>query len=481
MRLRHLTVAMTALALGGLGAPQGAAAHPLGNFSINHLTQVSISSDRVDARYILDQAEIPTFQERGLSESEITSRKQAEVRRSLLLKVDGQSVPLVLSETPKLAFPSGQGGLKLTRLELRLRATVTNPRRVSVQDRTFSNRVGWKAIVARRGKGTAVRSSVPSGDPTGGLRTYPKDMLASPLDDRSASFAVKPGDGTLVAPKSELSATTTENRSGDGFAGIFSDAASGKGVLILLLFAAFGWGALHALSPGHGKAMVAAYLVGTRGTARHAVALGATVTFTHTIGVFLLGLVTLLLSQYILPEDLYPWLNFASGLLVLTVGLGVLRARLRRARRGHRHATGREHHQEHQEHQGHGHRHVHQHEEGEGHAQSHHHHMPDRVTWRGLVGMGVAAGLIPCPSALVVLLGAIAQHQIALGLLLIVAFSAGLAATLTALGLAVVYARRLTARIPVSGRLTTVLPAASAALIVGIGLVLTAQAIPHLA
>src|SRR5439155_3258023 len=118
--------------------------------------------------------------------------------------------------------------------------------------------------------------------------------------------------------------------SGDGFGSVFANAASGKGVLALLLLAALGWGALHALSPGHGKAMVAAYLAGTRGTARHAVALGATVTITHTIGVFALGVVTLLLSALILPEQLYPWLNLASGVMVVTIGGTVLRQRTRR-------------------------------------------------------------------------------------------------------------------------------------------------------
>jgi ABC-type nickel/cobalt efflux system permease component RcnA len=215
---------------------------------------------------------------------------------------------------------------------------------------------------------------------------------------------------------------------------------------VLLLLAAFGWGALHALSPGHGKAMVAAYLVGTRGTPRHAVALGAIVTVTHTIGVFALGLVTLALSQYVLPEDLYPWLTLVSGLLVVAVGAGVLRSRLRTAR-----ATAHEHHHHHQEHD---------------------------VSWRGVVGMGASAGLIPCPSALVVLLGAIAQHEVRLGLVLIVAFSLGLAATLTALGLAVVYAGQLTARLNVPARVVTALPAVSAAVIVAVGCVLTAGAVP---
>jgi nickel/cobalt exporter len=466
---RRVAVALPVLAL--LTLAPGAGAHPLGNFSVNHLTQVKVSSDRVDLRYILDQAEIPTFQERGLSHAEIFKRKRSEVERGLSLTVDGQRIPLSLAAGASLTFPPGQGGLKLTRFELPLSAAVENPKLVVLRDETFPGRVGWKAIVARPGKGTAVRSNVPSGDPTDGLRRYPQNVIDSPLDERSASLAVRPGNGMLVAPKAEGGPVASANqRSGDGFAGVFEDAASGKSVLALLLLVAFGWGALHALSPGHGKGMVAAYLVGTRGTARHAVALGATVTFTHTIGVFALGLVTLLLSQYILPEDLYPWLNLAAGLLVVTIGLGVLRSRLRWARgRGHG---------PHQ--RGHEHGHSHDHERGD-HGHHHHHHVPDRVTWRGLIAMGVAAGLIPCPSALVVLLGAIAQHQVALGLLLIVAFSLGLAATLTALGLAVVLARRVTVRMPVPGRLAAVLPAASALVIVAIGFVLTAHAVPQVA
>jgi ABC-type nickel/cobalt efflux system permease component RcnA len=216
---------------------------------------------------------------------------------------------------------------------------------------------------------------------------------------------------------------------------------------------------LHALSPGHGKAMVAAYLVGTRGTARHALALGLTVTVTHTIGVFALGLVTLTLSQYVLPEDLYPWLNLASGLLIVGVGAGVLRARVAQAR------------------------HVakHHHEHAHPHDHDHHHEPPERITTRGLLAMGASAGLIPCPSALVVLLGAVAQHQVGLGLVLIVAFSAGLAATLVALGLAVVTASgRITRRIGATGRFATIAPAVSAVVILAVGVALTARAVPTL-
>jgi nickel/cobalt exporter len=455
MRARVLLAAVVALTLLALLAP-GAMAHPLGNFSINHVSTVSVSADRVDVRYVLDQAEIPTVQERSLSRAEVLERKLAEVERGLSLTVDGRPAELRSAGAPRLSFPEGAGGLKTTRVELRLRAPVDAPRRVSLEDATFPGRVGWKAIVAAPGEGTAVRTGAPSGDPTNGLRRYPEDLLSSPLDRREASFSVSPGDGELFAPRSEGGERVSASRTGDdGFAALFERAAAGEGVLLVLLLAAFGWGALHALSPGHGKAMVAAYLVGTRGRPRHAVALGATVTVAHTIGVFLLGFVTLALSQYVLPEDLYPWLNLVSGALVVAIGLGVLRARLRG-------------------------RHSHAHHD---HGHDHHHAHAHAVSNRSLIGLGAAAGLIPCPSALVVLLGAVAQHQIGLGMLLIVAFSLGLAGTLTALGLAVVYARRLLPRPGAGGgktlaRVAAILPALSAVLIVGVGCLLTVNAIP---
>jgi ABC-type nickel/cobalt efflux system permease component RcnA len=437
-----LAAFVAVVSLAAATAPPEASAHPLGNFSVNHQSTVRVSDDRVDVRYVLDQAEIPTVQERSLSRGQVLAAKLAEVRKRLVLTVDGKRVALRPAGPPRLSFPSGAGGLKTTRLELSLQAAVDEPRRVELRDGTFPGRVGWKAVLSAPGKGTAVRTGAPTGDPTDGLRRYPEDLLSSPLDRRAAAFAVQPGAGTLIAPRAEGGAATESRAEVDGFAGLFEDAASGEGVLALLLLAAFGWGALHALSPGHGKAMVAAYLVGTRGRARHAVALGATVTVTHTIGVFALGVVTLALSQYLLPEDLYPWLTLFSGLLVIAVGAGVLRARVRRA-----------------------------------HHHQHHHHAHD-LSWRGLVGMGTAAGLIPCPSALVVLLAAISQHEVALGLLLITAFSLGLAGTLTALGLAVVSARRLIPPRLAAGRLAAVLPAASALLIVGVGFVLTAKAVP---
>jgi hypothetical protein len=334
-----------------LAAAGPAAAHPLGNFSINHLDVVSISRDAVRVHYVLDQAEIPTFQERGLSDATVLARKRAEVARGVTLRVDGRPVALRLAPSGALSHPMGQGGLPTTRVELDLAAPARGARAVELHDSTFPDRVGWRAVVAAPGAGTAVRSSVPAQDPTRGLRRYPRSLLATPFHVRTARFRVVPGAGTVTAPRAPGAASaTTRNRAGDGLAGVFERAADGRGVLLVLLLTAFAWGMLHALSPGHGKAMVAAYLVGTRGTARHAIALGLTVTVTHTIGVFALGLVTLSLSQYVLPEELYPWLNLASGLLIVLVGIGVLRARVRAARTRHEHHH--HHHKRHEHHHG---------------------------------------------------------------------------------------------------------------------------------
>jgi ABC-type nickel/cobalt efflux system permease component RcnA len=422
---RLLAAAVAALAL---LAPAAAQAHPLGNFSVNHLAEIRVSSDRIDVRYVLDGAEIPTFQHQVEA-----AKVRAEVARRLILTVDGAPTPLAVAGAITTAHPPGQGGLPTTRVVIPLVAH-TQGTRVRLDDETWPGRVGWKAIVAQPGSDTATRSSAPAQDPTHELRSYPRDLLKSPSDLRTATLTVSPGNGTISAPGAQQIKTAAGS---SGFADILGD---GDKVLVLLLLAAFGWGAIHALSPGHGKAMVAAYLVGTRGRPKDAVALGAIVTATHTAGVFALGLITLALSQYVLPEHLYPYLNLLSGLLVVGVGASVLRRQLKR-------------------------RHHHD-----------HHHHDHELNRKSLLAMGTAAGVIPCPSALVVLLGAISQDKVALGMVLIVAFSAGLAATLSGLGLAVVYARRL----PLPRGAMNALPAASAVAIVLVGCVLTAHALPTL-
>jgi ABC-type nickel/cobalt efflux system permease component RcnA len=454
----RLCKAAIAVCLLSLPCASGAAAHPLGNFSINHQTRVQISRDRIDLRYVLDQAEIPTFQERNLSNRQTLARKLREVRANLLLIVDGKRVVPRSGGRPLLSYPRGAGGLQITRVEIPLTYRV-RARQVQVRDLTFLGRVGWADIVAVPGRRTQVRTAVSTADPTNRLRDYRGITLQAVADQRQGSFAVRPGGGTVAAAgpvEPRATPARTPGRDGeDGFAKVFENAAGGEGLFVVMLAAAFGWGALHALSPGHGKAMVAAYLVGTRGRPRHALALGGIVTVTHTIGVFALGLVTLLLSAYILPEDLFPWLNLAAGVLIVAVGLGVLRSRLRWART----------------HQGageHGHHHPHDH--------------ALEPTWKGLAGMGISAGLIPCPTALVVLLAAISQEQVGLGLILIVAFSLGLAATIVALGLLVVSARQaasaLGKRLRVPQAAVAALPVLSTLVILGVGLALTLSAAP---
>ncbi len=256
-----------------------------------------------------------------------------------------------------------------------------------------------------------------------------------------------------------------------GFAALISQRDLGAGVIALSLLIALFWGAAHALTPGHGKAIVAAYMVGSRGSARHALLLGLTVTVTHTAGVFALGLVTLGLSEFIVPEDLYPWLNLFSALLVVGVGITVLRSRVRTARGGkapdHHHHDHDHHHDHHHDHDGHGHDH---------HG---HDHVPAPGSGlRGLIAVGVSGGLLPCPTALVVLLAAISLHRVGFGLALIVAFSLGLAAVVSGIALLAITAKSWFSRASFEGGLVRALPAVSAAVILVVGLAMTARAFP---
>jgi nickel/cobalt transporter (NicO) family protein len=253
---------------------------------------------------------------------------------------------------------------------------------------------------------------------------------------------------------------------GDYLSHLLQQGNISPGVWIAGLAVAFALGAIHALSPGHGKTIVAAYLVGTRGTPRHAIFLGGMVTFTHTISVFLLGFATLFLSRYVLPEKIFPVLGAISGLTIVWVGATLFFKRLHIAR----HHDGDHHHHHDHGHHDHGH-----HDHGHGH-----HHVPEgEVTMGSLIALGASGGLVPCPSALVLLLSSVALGRVALGLTLLVAFSAGLAIVLMGIGLAVLYGKRLlpdaakTARSP----LMRYLPVASAGVITVAGVVMTVVAV----
>jgi nickel/cobalt exporter len=441
-RLLPLLVAFVALA-----APAGALAHPLGNFTVNRFAAVEASGGSLYVRYVLDLAEIPAFQEGSRVRSPGFPR---EAGRRLELVVDGRRSALVPLRHRTQSRP-GAGGLTTLRFEAAYRAARSGSR-LTLHDRNFESRIGWREIVVRAGHGaTVVSASVPTTSASRDLLAYPKELLRSPLDVGSAVATIEPGKGVGVAPT--LSGARAPTHEGGGFEALISRGELSLSVILVSLLIAAFWGAAHALTPGHGKAIVAGYLVGTKGRPLDAVLLGGIVTVTHTIGVFALGFVTLLLSRFIVPETLYPWLTLVSGLLVVAVGVAVLRSRLR-GRRDH-----------HDDHHHHHHAHDHHHQHGE-------------LERRGLLGVGVAAGLLPCPSALVVLLSAIALHRVGFGLALIVAFSLGLACTITGIGLVAVLAKRLFSRVSLDGRVVRALPAVSALAILAVGAVLTARALP---
>ena len=441
-------LAILTLFLAGFVAVPTAVAHPLGNFTTNRYSEIDVAGDRVYVVYVVDLAEIPTFQLRGR-----VNELAAGIPGRVTLTADGRGVPLRLLDRT-VAQPKGAGNLKTTRLELLLtgRLPDSDTLRLGYRDLNFPGRIGWKEVVLHARDGAqVVSSSAPNESASAGLRSYPASLLDSPLNVSSARAQVVPGETAGAPPRLWSEAPARESAS--GFAELVTQDDLSLGVVLIALAVALFWGAAHALTPGHGKAIVAAYLVGTRGKARHAFLLGGIVTVTHTIGVFSLGLVTLALSEFIVPEQLYPWLNLVSALLVVGVGLAVLRVRFVHAR-AHRH--------------GHDHHHDHDHDHGQSQG------------LRGLVAVGVSGGLLPCPTALVVLLAAISLHRVGYGLLLIVAFSVGLASVVTAIGLVAVTARRAFSRLQLDGPLVRALPAVSALVVLGLGLAMTARAVPQL-
>lgn len=492
------------------GLAAKAIAHPLGNFTINHFARIEVGGENINIRYVVDMAEIPAFQElQSLNvdgEGKPTSaaldayleRVARQYAAALILDVDGTRVPLEIS-AKKISMPPGAGGLPTLRIECDLtgkvpatnNASATAAHLLQFEDTNYAERTGWREIVITPGAGVTVFNSTAYGNSlTDELKAYPEDMLSVPLDERAARLSwtlnAAPANSTALLTRDGRPAT--ESR--DMLAELISAQDLTLGVALLSLVMAVGLGALHAFSPGHGKTVVGAYLVGSRGTPRHALFLGLTVTITHTLGVFALGLVTLFASHYILPERLFPILGVVSGAIVVVIGVSLFARRLRVAlgRSAHEHT--------HHSHDSHSHDHTH---DEHGHSVHHdgdptiphshdggreHSHLPpgadgSAITWKSLLALGISGGLLPCPSALVVLLSAISLHRVGFGLLLVIAFSLGLAATLTGVGLAFLYAGRLMKRPArfTSGRLVRVLPTVSAFVIMCVGLLICYEAL----
>lgn len=442
-------------------------------------------------RFVVDLAEIPAFQEMqamGAASGETPARAALDAylasvvpqyAENLFITIDGARVRLEPG-VKTISLPPGAGGLPTLRIECELSGTAPGvnfsggEHRLRFEDNVHRERLGWREIIVVPAPGMSVYNSSAFGNAvTDELKAYPADMLSAPLDERTAELSFARG----IAPAGTTALQTRDGRPAaisarDPFAALIDVPEITFSVALFGLLAAAAFGALHAFSPGHGKTVVGAYLVGSRGTWRHALFLGLTVTVTHTAGVIALGLVTLFASQYVLPERLFPILGFLSGAIVVAIGLSLFANRLRAALG---HSTGYDHDHDHDHDHAHG-AHVHS------HGGRPHSHLPpgadgSQVTWRSLLALGVSGGLLPCPSALVVLLAAISLQRVGYGLVLVIAFSMGLAATLTLIGLAFLYAGRLLNLAPSSSSnsLVRALPVLSALVISCVGVVICYQ------
>jgi nickel/cobalt transporter (NicO) family protein len=468
-----------------LNGPRAAQAHPLGNFSINRYARIELA--RADARifYVIDRAEIPALQEReridGNADGVLSTREQdtylaAEAARlisGLDLRSDDRRVALTLLHSSFREMP-GQGGLNTHRIELTLQAAPL-PVRTSLafDDQNFADRLGWREFVVRAGPGIALTGdAIPTQELSAALTHYPVDPAFVKPQHNALRMQIDAQGAAPVANTSSTADVRAGNPntagSGDPLLGLLSRDPLTLSSALIALLAAFGWGMSHALSPGHGKTVAAAYLIGARATAKHALLLGATTTITHTASVFALGTLTLLASQWIVPERVLPWIEGLSGTLIIVLGLTLLRGRLRAAFAAQRVVANADH-------------------GGVDPSQMHDHggfahtHAPPGGGWRSILLLGATGGLLPCPSAMVVMLGALALGHAAFGLLLTLTFSAGLAAVLVAIGIALVRGRSLAARVrwpqlPIVRAAARFAPVFSAAVITFAGAVMTARA-----
>jgi nickel/cobalt exporter len=464
-RLRLWCCAIVAFiaALGGT-----AFAHPLGNFTINHLAKLRVNGAVLRVRYVLDIAEIPTFQIMhsidpngtwsGSQRDAWAAREVGLVTRDLQITVDGAPASLQLSDVHSRLRP-GAGGLPILYWVADFTAPLTaGPHQIVVNDRVYADRrIGWKDVVV-----------APQTEPTHELLHYPSAMIGSPRRVDGATFHVN-AEG--------VASSIVERQDETGFAGatnslvrtnaltdMFSSQNRAPLFILLTALVAFGLGALHAIEPGHGKALLAFTLVGSRATVKQAAILAASLTFAHTIGVLILGAVLFFAAGFV-SESIYPWITLVSGAAVAVIGARNL-ARYLRGRNLHAHLGG----------------HLHAHGAADDHhhcdaGHEHSHAIPGTgpIDFRGAVIAALSGGVAPCPAAIVVMLAALRLHQLGYGLILIVIFSMGLAAVLTGLGIGVVHGSGLITRSGKFDRLVAAGPLISASLISVVGAYMLGQ------
>ena len=505
----------------------------LGNFTINQYCGVQLAKRAVEIHYVVVFGQLPALRELHLADADgngVTTQAERDAyigklapgfAEGLALRVDGAKVPLRATRWIS-SLPTEQGGFSL-RVDVDFAGALPaaaegSTRTLEFTNQNYADRMGWREIVVTPAPGVQVfNTNAYSTSLTGGLTEALQSLpAAGPLDERTMHLSFgdtapldatrlsgRPGGGATVASSTAPASSRKADAPSESNwiaqrTRQLVNAISGRHVepriAVLALLGALLLGAVHALSPGHGKTIVGAYLIGSRGTPRHAVFLGLTVTITHTLGVFALGFATLYASRYIVPERLFPILSLISAVLVLVMGLVLLIQRGRVARqppaelnpatssgfqfvgpevaapggaRGlifaptgvHVDAT------------------MHSHGGGPMHS-----HLPpgaagEKITWGSLLTLGISGGLVPCPSAMVLLLAAVALNKTAYGMLLVVAFSVGLAITLTLVGLAFLYARNRFRRPNSANRWARLLPVASACTIMSVGIALCVGAL----
>ncbi|MGH2683298.1 MAG: nickel/cobalt transporter [Actinomycetota bacterium] len=454
--LRRLLAASAAVSVLVLW-PTAARAHPLGNFTVNVYDGLFFSPGRIRLLHVVDMAEIPTFQElrriggRGEpSDADLAAwarRRSHRAAEELSVATGGNPVALRL-ETTTAELRPGQGGLPTLRVEATFVGAIPTSGTLEFRDGTFAGRIGWREVTAAATDGTEVRGgSVPAVSVSDALRSYPEDLLSSPLRVVRASVSFGPGAGGSSGPSAPE--TVTEERQDapmGSLAGLTTRGGLTLGVVGMALVLALGFGALHAMGPGHGKTIMAAYFLSSGGRIRHAVGVALAVAGMHTASVLALGMLVLMTERAFPTERIYPWLGLVSGALAIALGAGLLAMRLARGT----------------------------------HDRDHHHGLrtDQPLSRRGLAVLAASGGLLPSPTAVIALLASIALGRAAFGIALVGAFSLGLAAALALVGVFAVRAQtHLASRL---GRWARLLPLGSAAAISVVGAILVARAAAQL-
>jgi nickel/cobalt exporter len=505
--MRRIARAVVLAVLAAFLLPALVAAHPLGNFTINHYAGLRIEPDRVLLDVVIDQAEIPAFQARQaldtnedgeVSDAELEAGRVSScsvLAEDLDLAAGGDRVQPTLMAAG-LELRPGVGGLSTLRqvctFEAQLADAFGAGTEVAFVDRSYAGRIGWREIVVE-GSGVAVtpvEGELREATVSDRLRAYPPERLDDALADEHIVVSVAPGGAELPAPAipdaTPVQGATAAPDPGPatpvgaavpgGVAGeipaLFQTADLTPFVVLLSLATAAALGAAHALTPGHGKTLMAAYLVGTRGTPVHALGLGLSVSVSHTIGILALASLVIGAQGILNPDVLVRTAPVVAALAIVAIGGWMLISELRRRAAQPEAVHGHDHHGD--EHDPHEH----------SHGGVRHSHAPigsgTTITWRSLFVLGLAGGIIPSTSALLILLGAIASGRAAFGIVLVVAFGVGMALVMSGIGLLVVGAR---GRLDGLGRggafaaVRTWLPLGAACLVLGLGLYLTAQAI----